>query len=362
MDRGGLETFIMNTYRKVNRSKVQFDFLMTRQEVGDYDEEIISLGGMIHNLPHISTIGYINYRRIVKQFFETHPEYNIVHCHMNTWSGFFLPIAKKYGVPVRIAHSHSTKNSTQAFGGYIGYLYKQYNKLFINRSATDLFACSNKAGEWLFGKKASFLVINNGIDSEGYKFNEKIRSIKRKSLCDNGDTYIIGHVGGFREPKNHEFLIDIFKKIYEKNENSLLCLVGEGELRSKIEKKVDVLGLKHAVKFLGVRNDVNELMQAFDVFLFPSIYEGLGMVIIEAQASNLPSVVSASIPREVDIGSGLIEFISLQANTEKWADTVLRKKEKYNRTLLNPNNLLIKGYDSQYVADKLQRFYVERSV
>ncbi|MFJ7681464.1 glycosyltransferase family 1 protein [Peribacillus butanolivorans] len=362
MNRAGIETFLMNVYRKIDRTKVQFDFLVTREEVGIFDEEIKLLGGIIYNIPHIKKVGLTKYRKNVNDFFSNKNSiYKIVHCHMNTWAGFFLPIAKKNNIPTRIAHSHSaaTKIQGKTTKDYFEFIFKKYNSLFIKNSATQFFACSKKAGDSLYGKDISnsnLEIINNAIDVESFRFNKEVENKLRGKLEIPTDTYIVGHVGRFNKVKNHEVLIDIFKEINKKEPNSILCLVGDGELKSEIKKKVSKLGLGNSVKFLGLREDVNELMMIFDVLLFPSIYEGLPVTIIEAQASGLPSVISNSITNEVDLKMGLVDFVSLNKTSEYWSKIVLTKRNiERNMTI---SNLFELGYDTQITAKKLQDFYL----
>ena len=279
MGRGGLETMIMNYYRKIDREKVQFDFLVHRQERWDYDGEIEALGGKIYRLPKLNPLS-MEYRRQLINFFENHKEYKIVHSHIDCMSAIPLRIAKKTGVPVRIAHAHNSSQDHDA-----KYLLKLIYKAAIPKYSTKLMACGEIAGEWMFNG-AEFRVIKNAIDAKRYRFCLETRTKMRRSLGIQDNEFVVGHVGRFMTPKNHQFLVDIFDKIAKITPAKLL-LVGDGELCSNIKEKVSKLGYKDKVIFTGVRSDVADLMQAMDVFVFPSLYEGLPLTIIEAQAAGV---------------------------------------------------------------------------
>ncbi|OUQ47390.1 hypothetical protein B5E62_15250 [Lachnoclostridium sp. An118] len=349
MNRGGLETMIMNYYRHIDRNKVQFDFLTHRDGEKDYDGEIEKYGGRIYHLPPLNPFSK-NYLNQLDQFFDQHREYKIVHSHLDCMSAYPLKAAKKYGVPVRIAHSHTTSQKKD-----IKYWIKLYSKRMIPEYATDLFACSENAGRWMFGKE-KFIVIKNAIDTKKYIYNEDIARIKRKELGIS-ERFVIGHVGSFNYPKNHEFLIDIFEKVWKKRRDSILMLVGIGELEEKIKEKVKKRNLNEAVLFLGLREDVPELLQAMDVFVFPSLYEGLGIAAIEAQVSGAPCLLSDKIPAECQV-TNLVTTLSLNENAQIWGDSIIRlANEKKPRS----NILLKQNIDINENAKWLQNFYIMQS-
>lgn len=348
MNRGGLETMIMNYYRHIDRTKIQFDFLTHRDGKKDYDDEIQKLGGKIYHLPPVNPLDKKGYLKKLDDFFREHPEYKIVHSHLDCMSAYPLRAAKKYGVPVRIAHSHSTSEEKKD----LKYLIKLYSKRKIPVYATDLFACSQKAGKWMFGNR-DFTVMKNAIDCEKYLYNESIALEVKKELGIEGK-FVVGHVGRFSIPKNHKFLIDIFRQIYTQNPNAVLLLVGEGVLMDEIKQKVKAYQLEEAVKFLGLRDDVERIMQAMDVFVFPSLYEGLGIVAIEAQMTGMPCIVSESIPQEVKITNNL-SFLNVESDAKTWAQKVL----EVNRPKEKTTDLIEKsGYDikknSQWLLEKYQ--------
>ncbi|MEI2364315.1 glycosyltransferase family 1 protein [Priestia megaterium] len=356
MNRGGLETLIMNIYRNIDRDRFQFDFLVHQETQGAFDNEIKALGGKIHHIPYVTKIGHFGYIKALDSFFAKHQDYKIVHSHMNAMSGLILRSAKKNGIPVRIAHSHSAKYGSSMFEK----VYKKTVSLYIPTTANHLFSCSQKAGSSLFGKKLAnnrMTIIKNGVDLKKFNLNNEKRVKIRKELGFDEDTYILGHVGRFQEMKNHEFLVDVFASFHKKNPNSALVLVGDGVLRNKIEKKVNDLNLNKVVHFLGIRGDVHELMQGFDVLLLPSLYEGLPVTIVEAQALGVKCIISDSITREVDLNLGLVKFISLNAPISDWIEELSQKS-----LIQDDFHKLIKqnGYDIATTSNWLENFYAEK--
>lgn len=358
MNRGGLETLLMNIYRNIDRSKVQFDFLVHFKEKGMYEDEIKKLGGKVYRIEHITKAGPIKYKKQLKNFFKNN-KYNIVHSHMDAMSGIVLREVKKNGVPVRIAHSHNSYPKMRLFEK----IYKNYSKLFINSSCTDKFACSNIAGEWLFGENIdnkSFTVLKNAIDTNKFKFNNLIRKNVREQLGISEDTLVIGNIARFNTQKNHDFLIDIFEEVKKLEKNTKLVLVGDGNLKQSIEEKVHRLGLDQDVLFLGVREDIPNLLNAFDIFLFPSLHEGLGIVLIEAQSNGLKCIVSKAVPEEADIKCNLLNIISLSQSAKVWANKIIEERY-YNRE----SEISIKlandsGYDIYEVSKWIESYYINK--
>lgn len=348
MERGGLESMLMNYYRHMDREKVQFDFLVHRQERAAFDDEIESLGGRIYRLPRLVPWSQ-NYLSALNYFFDKHPEYKVVHVHQDCLSGVILKIASQHNVSIRIAHSHSANQDKN-----LKYPLKLWYKRSISKYATNLFACGKNAGDWMFNG-APYRVINNAIDASKYAFSEKKRKENREKLG-IGKEVVIGHVGRFNQPKNHSFLLDIFACLLKKLPDAILLLVGGGEDMPKIQVKAQSLGIADHVRFLGVRSDVSDLMQAMDVFVFPSLYEGLGIVLIEAQASGLPCVVSDAIPKEVYLTNLVVkEFLSSAPNI--WVERILsmRNTSRTDRR----GEIAAQGYDITTEAVKLQEFYLE---
>lgn len=356
MNRGGLETMLMNYYRQIDHSKIQFDFMVHRYEKGHYDDEILSLGGKIYRMPRIRPGNYLKYFKLLDEFFDTHSDYKVVHSHINENSSFVLRAAKHAGVPCRIAHSHLSD-----LGLDLKLPFRLYARSMMNDNPNNYFACSENAGKWLFGNRFSgsgdVKVLKNAVNVSDFKFSDTARNEIRSALG-AGDKLVVGHIGRFNKQKNHVFLIDIFKAVHDKNPNSLLVMVGEGDLRPVIERKVKELGLTSAVCFLGVRGDIPKLMQAMDVFLFPSLFEGLPVVMVEAQAAGLRCVVSDSITRESDV-TGIVEFLSLKDSPETWADRVMSLPD----VRLDTSELMRKsGYDTATMAKWLTDYYLNQAI
>lgn len=350
MNRGGQETFIMNIYRHINRTKVQFDFVVHTQNKCDYDDEIIALGGRIHRLPRLKD-NPIKYFLCIKNLIHDN-SYKIIHRHTSNSSVFFeLFAAKLGGAQEIIAHSHSTYDMENTF------IHKICRGL-LNAVSTTKFACSDTAGAWLFGNKC-YYIIKNGIDSNQFIYDKDIRDRIRKEFGIEENYTVIGHVGRFHEAKNHGFLIDIFKKFHDKNNKSVLLLVGDGDLRSLIEKKVNDLELNDSVIFTRLRSDIPELLQAMDVFVFTSLYEGLPVTLIEAQTAGLKIIASDTITEEIKL-TDLVEFISLEKPASYWADQVMRYSDGYERKNTY-SEICNAGYDVKDSAKWLEEFYLDQN-
>lgn len=324
---GGVEAVVMNYYRHIDRSKIQFDFICDEDSTNIPYQEIEELGGKVILIPPYQKI--FKYQKELRKVLKN-GGYRIIHSHINTLSIFPLYAAKKVGVPVRIAHSHSTTNKKEWKKNLLKQILRPFSKIF----ATDYMCCSELAGRWLFGdkeyNKGNVYLLNNAIDLDKFKYDEKVRKEKRKDLNISDDTLVIGHVGRFVEQKNHRFLIDIFNEVHKENENSILLLAGQGPLMDEMKNKVIKLGLEDNVKFLGQRNDVNELYQAFDVFCLPSLYEGLPVVGIEAQATGLLCVFSDDMTKETKILDSTI-FLSLNQSAKEWAIKILNSFKRFER-------------------------------
>lgn len=350
MDRGGLETMIMNYYRFVDREKLQFDFLVHRQERAAYDDEIEKMGGIIYRVPKLNPFSLI-YKAKLRFFFKQHIEYKIIHVHQDCLSSVILKTAMSCGVPIRIAHSHSSKQDIN-----LKYPIKLFYKQFIDRYATDLFACGEDAGKWMFSCDR-FTVLNNAIDAKKYAFNSNKRFDIRKSLGIQPDEILVGHVGRFSAVKNHFFLINVFAELNRRGRYRLL-LVGDGELRATMEEKVERLELSDKVIFAGVRDDVADLMQAMDIIVFPSHYEGLPLTLIEAQAAGLPCLISDQVPAEC-IKTSLIQQLPLIDGAEKWAEATIKAARIERKNTYQ--EISDAGFDIVRNAKWLEEFYFERS-
>nr|WP_321302571.1 glycosyltransferase family 1 protein [uncultured Trichococcus sp.] len=349
---GGAESFIMNVYRNIDRSKVQFDFLIRSNDDNVLLGEVESLGGNVYITPKFPRHIFKNYKEVAN-FFKDHPEYHIVHLHANALM-YLKPIdvAKKNGVRCRIIHSHNTQTADNFLYNYI----HKWNKKYISKKATDFFACSNLAGTWMFENE--YKLINNAIDVGKFAFDICSRNRIRKEF-DIENKFVIGNVGRFTYQKNHDFLIDIFNAIHKINKNAILMLVGVGELIEDIKLKINLLGLQNSVIFAGVRKDIPDVLCAMDVFVFPSHFEGLGITLIEAQASGLHSLTSADVvPSEAKV-TELLEYIPLDTSCEEWAKAVLKYQNGYIRGNTY-DQIKSAGYDIGELAKKLEDYYLKQ--
>lgn len=355
MNIGGAESRIMDIYRSIDREKVQFDFLLYSSESCYYKEEIIALGGRIHYIPYITIRTLFKYIKSVKDFFNEHKEYRILHGHATNGSFILQMIAKRQGIPVRIAHARSA-----GFGSGISGIIKKILCYPLRYSVTHKFAVSKLAGQSRFGKSetqnGNVKVIPNGIDTKSFRYNENVRDKTRESLV-LGDAFVIGHVGRFHYAKNHEYLIDIFQEVCSRNTNSLLLLVGTGDTENYIKEKVEKLGISDSVILLGRRTDVPDLLQAMDIFVFPSRYEGLPGTVVEAQATGLRCLVSDQVSDEIRI-TDLVEFMSIKKPAKDWADKIMDySKQKFER-ISRDTELDDKGYNAHTQAKRLEDFYL----
>lgn len=355
MNRGGAETLLMNLYRNIDRTKVQFDFLTCK--AGTFDEEIEALGGRIHRIPYVTDVGHSAYIKSLNRFFRSHPEYKIIHSHMDKMSGFILRAAKKAGIPTRIAHSHNTSSE----GGMAAKLYKWVAGKFVKPCATHFLACSNRAANWLFAEKEKqAIILKNGIESDKFSFSTDVRRQVRQEMQLAEESIVIGHVGRFCHQKNHSYLLEIFSQLNREMPNTVLVLAGDGPLRSEIEKKTRELNLTDKVRFLGVRSDVNQLLQGLDLFVFPSWHEGLPVTLIEAQGAGLPCIVSDVITREVDLGMNRVDFLPL-GETKIWVEKMKQVIASDLSREIPVSSLSSKGYDIKNTAVWTEGFYTALS-
>lgn len=354
---GGAENMIMNLYRTIDRSKVQFDFLIHTREQAFFDEEIKAMGGRIFCLPRFVVANYFSYCKAVDHFFDEHPEISVVHGHLGSAAGLYLNSARKHGI-FAIAHSHNTYPKQVTAKNLMFRLLTEQTK----RVADFYIGCSKLAGLHRFGPKIyngdRFTVLNNAIELERFVYNEEVRNEARKELG-IGDTFVVGHIGRFMHQKNHLYLLDIFAEIVKRKPDSLLMLVGDGELRGEIEAKIDALGIKEKVMMLGVRSDANRLWQAMDCFVFPSFHEGLPVTVVEAQAAGLPCIVSDTITDEVCL-TDLVQKMTIEGSPEAWADAVVALSGAEARRG-RAEEVKAAGYDINETALWLTDFYLKNA-
>ena len=353
MNRGGAETMVMNYYRQIDRTKLQFDFMVHRDERGEYDDEIEALGGRIFRMPPVRPWSASSYRKQVSEFYKKHPEYRVIHSHMSELGYYDFIEAERLGVPVRIAHAHNRPHGVDLKSPM-----RWYYKTKMMPHITHMFICGEEAGNWLFGEKNSgkFIMLNNAIDSRKYSLDPSVRKKVRDDLGISNNL-VIGHVGRFDTQKNHRFLIEIFNKVQAKRSDALLLLIGNdsGEIGEKIHSMVSAFGISDKVRFLGVRSDVAELMQAMDVFLFPSLFEGLSLASVEAQAAGLPVLISDGVPIECK-KTPLVHVMPLSASAESWADKVTELAGIPRQNTCQ--DIIDSGFDIKENAKWLQNFYL----
>lgn len=353
---GGAESRIMDIYRNMDRTKLQFDFVVHNTKEDHYNEEIRSLGGKIYRIPKFRFYNIVAYRKAWQHFFREHSEFAAVHGHMTSTAAIYLPIAKRNGVPITIAHARSAGTDP----GMKGMLTRWLRKRLYER-ADYCFTCSKIAGDAVFGaknmQKGKIQIIPNAIEVDKYVYNGAVREHLREEYGLQ-DAYVIGHVGRFHYAKNHTFLLDIFAEICKKKENARLLLLGEGGLMPEIREKAVKLGIQDRVIFAGNRTNVGDFYQAMDYLVFPSHFEGLPGTIVEAQAAGLRCLISDTIAQEVAV-TELVAILPLQKSAKDWADYVLQH-QAYDRQQ-DVSELKKAGFDVKSQVSKLQDFYMGKT-
>lgn len=356
MDIGGTETMLMNLYRQIHKD-TRFDFISYYDRDGYYDKEIIELGGKIISTKSPAEIGQLkaikNLYKIIKE-----GRYDIVHAHTLFNCGIAMIAAKLAGTKIRISHSHTNLDMGNSI---IKKIYFTIMRILIILFSTNYIACSNSAGKYLFGKNIiknnKYKVLPNYVDYTKFlNCDNNISLISKLKL--NDDDIIIGHIGRFVDAKNHNFLIEVANKMINKDNRIKLILVGDGPLKEEIEKKVVKLGISDNVFFLGLRKDVDFILNSCDIFIFPSIYEGLGLVMLEAQACGLPCLVSEAIQPEANLGIGLVKQIKLDDGIDKWADEAVKLigKKNNNKEAIE-EAFKAKGYEIEDIVNTLLDVY-----
>lgn len=354
LDVGGAESRTIDIYKNINREFVQFDFLVHTDEIGFYEPIVNNLGGKIYRVPRFRLKTALVYIKALNKFFKQHPEYNIVHGHILSTAFIYQWIAKRNGVKYRIAHSRNGNTTHLSIENLIKEVFKRLARFFV----TDRFAVSKIAGESAYGRKAIkknlVKIIPNAIESKKYIYNEKKREDIRNEFKFN-NKFVVGHIGRFHVQKNHDFLLKIFKSILKINNNSVLLLIGDGEEINRIKKLSLKMNLQERIIFTGVRSDVPALLQAVDIIIFPSFFEGLPGVILEAQAAGVPSLISDSVTKEVKI-TDLVMYCSLNKSSSYWAKAAVDFYKSKNRRNTQ-NEIVDSGFDIKTVSKWYQKFY-----
>ncbi|WP_285269948.1 glycosyltransferase family 1 protein [Kaistella rhinocerotis] len=355
LNRGGAETNIMNYYRHMDRSKVHFDFLVHREEEAAYEAEIRQLGGQVFRLPPINPLKLHSYKTAVKKFFDQHSDYDIIHGQNSELGVYIYEEAKRRGIPVIIAHAHNAP----ALRDYdLKFIFREYWKRRMRLSITHAFTCGKESAQWLFGRKLASraFLMPNAVDTAQFKYQPSLAERVLKDLGKWNQLKLI-HVGRFNKQKNHRFLLEIVAALRIIQPDFHLYLVGEGELLPDITAQIKTLGLENQVTLLGSRNDIPSLIQAMDVFLFPSLYEGLPVSLVEAQASGIQCVISDGIPAEAILVPENVTVVSLKNSASSWAEKIVQLD------LSNRNDvseiIKAKGYDIKENVVQLQNKYLE---
>lgn len=347
---GGIESYTMNYFLNFS-DNFTADFIVHEYQYTYYKNVIETHGGNVYFMPKIDFKSISNYIRELKKFFKEHHDYDIIHCNIINESLFYFNEARKYNIPVRINHSHQN-----AYGDRLNRIIRNYPLIKIGSKKSNVnFACSKLAGDFLYGKK-KYYIINNAIDIDRFKYNKKSREEIRKEFSISDDTFLIGNVARLAPQKNQLFLLDVMNEIVKKEKKSKLMIIGDGPLYIPIEQKINELGLKDNVILLNGRKDIDKYYSAFDCFVLPSIYEGLGIVNIEAQVSGLNLIVSDKVPITAKITDN-IKFLDLNLGKDKWANEILKVKNKTRNKITD--SIYDSGYDIKKEIKKLENLYIE---
>lgn len=355
---GGVESYLMQQYNHIDRKKIRYDFVnITGEYKIVFNDKILSNGDNIYNIcsRHLNPIKH--YYQWLKLLINNRKKYQVIVLNANSLVYIFpLFIGKIFKIPIRIIHSHNTENENKV--NFIKRIVINVNKVLLRFSVTDYFACSKKAGEWMFGTNVPFKIVHNAIEIDKFKYNQKERIAIRKILNLEGN-FVLGHVGRFSYQKNHDFLIAIFKEIVEIIPNSILLLIGEAVgddyYYIRAQEKVKKLDLEKNVKFLGLREDVFKIMQGLDCFILPSHFEGLPLVGIEAQTAGLPCYFSNNITQEAKV-TNLVEFISLEKSPKYWANRIIECKGV--KRIDTSEDIAQAGYDINKEIKKIENLYL----
>lgn len=351
-DRGGAETMVMNYYRNIDRTKIQFDFVKHTERRCAYDDEIESLGGRVFSMPEFTGKKLISYHHSWVRFLKEHPEWHIIHIHRFTVGSPIAYAAKCAGVKNRIIHVHSVGRVAPLYS--LTGIFARLNTLCFRRTANILFACGELSGKYFYGKH-QFNIQPNAIDAKSFKPDNEKRALIRKRCGFPEDAFVIAHVGRFTPVKNHSFLIKVFAEILKTRSDSRLLFVGDGETRKATEDLVSEAGLREKVYFAGLQNNVSDWLQAADIFVLPSLMEGLPVCIVEAQAAGLTCVMSDHLDRSVDV-NGTTRFISVKSDAKTWAEEIIRIPE--NDKLTIHNKIIESEYNIENAKGKLMSFYL----
>ncbi len=354
---GGTQSFLIELYRQMDRKIIQFDFVVfpNQKNMPNY-KTIVAMGGRVYESPRYNVKNHVLFCHWWNEFLEQHPEYHVLHSHIRGSASIVVPIAKRHGL-ITIVHSHSTSNGNGPVA-----IVRNVMQIPIRYQADYLFACSDKAGKWLFGEKAltqpNYRMIPNGVDLRRFAFNKKKREQMRCELGIAEDTFVLGHLGRISAPKNHKFLVELFAEYHKENHNSKLLLVGDGELFENVKQLIDQLDIGDVAIMVGSKTNTEDYYQAMDVFVFPSLWEGLPVSVVEAQVNGLPCLLSDVITRDVDL-TDQVQYLSL--NEKKiWIEAIAAVQKKKRTGVTTENEMKLQPFDATDVAKQLQDFYLKQ--
>ena len=345
---GGSQTMLMNLYRNIDREQIQFDFVLDHPDQLYFADEVKALGGRIFTVPRFNGKNAVEVKKAWDALLTEHPEFDVFHTHVPSYASLFIPVVKRHGLKT-IAHGHTATNGSGMTG-----LIKSVMQFPLRYQADVLMSCSDKAGRTLFGsavKSDKYVFLPNAVDLERFAFCPEKREEYRSALGLE-EKYVVGHVGRFDEPKNHGFLLEAFALLRKTKPAAHLLLVGDGPRRGMIEEKISKLDIADAVTLTGSRKDVDALLQAMDIFAFPSLWEGLPMTLVEAQAAGLPCVISDRISTDVDI-SPLVTRLPID-DPEIWAEELSKEHPRQDVT----EDIIRSGFDIKSSVEKISKLYL----
>ena len=353
MERGGTESVIMNWYRNIDKSEIQFDFTTMQEHSCAYDDEIENMGGTIIYVPSRAKVGNLNHFKAIYKCIKENGPYDAVHSHMNYHGGLVALAAKLAGVKTIVCHAHNTEDVTEQT------LKRKVETVVLRKlmhtCSTDLLACGKEAGKFVFGENSKFKIINNAVAIEKFKpadekMNKEIKLLKDKYNLNN--KLILGHIGRFNIQKNHKFIVEILKGLKVRNSNFKFLFIGDGELKDEILNSIKENGLENNIVYLGLQSNINVWLNIMDILVFPSLFEGLPVVLVEAQSTGVPCLISDKISRDVDLGLNLVKFLSINNDIDIWVEEIINNNmKKENDKNKIKEQLKIEGY---YLEDNIE--------
>lgn len=363
MERGGTESVIMNWYRNIDKNEVQFDFTTMQEHRCAYDDEIESMGGKIIYVPPRAKVGNLDHFKALYKCIKKNGPYDAVHSHMNYHGGLVALAARLAGVKTIICHAHNTEDVAQQT------LKRKLETMILrglmHTCSSNLLACGKEAGRFVFGENTNFRIINNAVDIQKFKplneeMNEEIKLLKNK--YDLNNKLILGHIGRFNFQKNHKFIVDILINLKKKDSNFKFLFIGDGELKEEILESIKKADLENNIVYLGLQSNINIWLNIMDILVFPSLFEGLPVVLVEAQSTGLPCIISDKISSDVDLGLNLVKFVSIDNGTDIWVNEIISNNmKKENKDFKIKEQLKLKGYYLEDNIEMIKGIYEKKS-